>query len=151
MLLSLDLGTTTGWAVSDQKNNSIKKSGSKNFKPTKFESHGHRYVKFKKFLEEAHTTHQIAFVSYEEVRRHIGTDAAHMYGGFLATLQQWCIEKNIAYSAVPVKTIKKFITGNGNASKQDVIDSVKIKLGIYPVDDNEADAVALASYSLKNF
>jgi hypothetical protein len=42
-----------------------------------------------------------------------------------------------------VKTIKKFITGCGNASKQDVINAVQTR-GYRPIDDNEADAIALA-------
>ncbi len=51
------------------------------------------------------------------IRRHLGTDAAHCYGGFLAVLSAWCEENNIPYQGVNVKTIKRFITGKGNASK----------------------------------
>ncbi len=82
---------------------------------------------------------------FEEVRRHLGTDAAHCYGGFLAVLSAWCEENNIPYQGVNVKTIKRFITGKGNASKSEVIESVKEK-GFSPRDDNEADALALMFY-----
>lgn len=41
-----------------------------------------------------------------------------------------------------MKTIKRFITGKGNASKSEVIEAVKGK-GFIPQDDNEADALAL--------
>ena len=47
----------------------------------------------------------------------LGTDAAHVYGGFLATLTSWCEQRAIAYQGVPVGTIKRFITGKGNADK----------------------------------
>jgi Holliday junction resolvasome RuvABC endonuclease subunit len=146
--LALDLGTTTGWSVGDWSNHSIKKSGSINFKPTRFQSHGQRYVEFKKFLISVFNEYGLQHCFYEEVRKHIGTDAAHVYGGYVATLQSWCIENNIQYSGTPVGTIKKHITGKGNAGKEDVIMAVKQKLNIFPKDDNEADAISLCHYHL---
>jgi hypothetical protein len=55
----------------------------------------------------------------------------------------------ILYRGFGIKTIKKFITGNGNANKQDAINAVQIKdyepmAEDRPLDDNEADAIALA-------
>lgn len=148
IILALDLGTTTGWAIGEYSacEPQIKKhlkSGSKNFKPTRYESHGMRYVKFTTHLNDLLAAFDIKACVYEEVRKHIGTDAAHIYGGFVATLQTWCIEHNIEYRGIPVGTIKKHITGKGNAGKEDVIMAVKQKLNIFPKDDNEADAVAL--------
>lgn len=81
-------------------------------------------------------------VYYEEVRRHAGTQAAHVYGGFVGALTMWCEEKQIPYSCVPVGTIKKTWTGKGNASKQDMI-NVAIESGFDVSDDNQADALAL--------
>jgi Holliday junction resolvasome RuvABC endonuclease subunit len=43
---------------------------------------------------------------------------------------------------VPVGTIKKHVTGKGNASKAEVIAAVKAK-GFNLKDDNEADSLAL--------
>ena len=51
---------------------------------------------------------------FEHVRRHAGTDAAHVYGGLLATLTSWCELRGIPYAAIPVGTIKKHATGKGN-------------------------------------
>jgi Holliday junction resolvasome RuvABC endonuclease subunit len=79
---------------------------------------------------------------FEEVRRHLGVDAAHAYGGFLGQLTAWCEQHAIPYEAIPVGTIKRHATGQGNASKQQVIDAMR-KLGHAPVDDNESDALAL--------
>ncbi len=89
--------------------------------------------------------HEFTAVYFEEVRRHLGTDAAHCYGGFLAVLSAWCEENNIPYQGVNVKTIKRFIAGKGNASKSEVIEAVKEK-GFLPKDDNQADALALMFY-----
>ena len=140
-ILSLDLGTTTGWAMSDGH------SGSQSFKPQRFEGGGMRYLRFKKWLTEIKsTTEGIDAVYFEEVRRHLGVDAAHAYGGFLATLTLWCEHHQMPYSGVPVGTIKKHATGKGNASKADMIEAA-IALGYKPEDDNEADAIHLLQYA----
>ena len=141
-ILTLDLGTKTGWAIKSQ--NQIT-SGTIEFKPSRFEGGGMRYLRFQKWLGEINQlTDGIDLVYFEEVRRHLGVDASHAYGGFLAYLTGWCEEKNpkIPYLGIPVKAIKKHITGNGNSKKEVVIEAVK-KLGFNPKDDNEADALAL--------
>ncbi len=141
-ILALDLGTKTGWAIKSQ--NQIT-SGTIEFKPSRFEGGGMRYLRFQKWLGEINQlTGGIDLVYFEEVRRHLGVDASHAYGGFLAYLTGWCEEKNpkIPYLGIPVKAIKKHITGNGNSKKEVVIEAVK-KLGFNPKDDNEADALAL--------
>ena len=141
-ILALDLGTKTGWAIKSQ--NQIT-SGTIEFKPSRFEGGGMRYLRFQKWLGEINQlTGGIDLVYFEEVRRHLGVDASHAYGGFLAYLTGWCEEKNpkIPYLGIPVKVIKKHITGNGNSKKEVVIEAVK-KLGFNPKDDNEADALAL--------
>lgn len=45
---------------------------------------------------------------------------------------------------VPPSTLKKFITGHGNASKADVMASVAARVNFVVPDDNAADALALA-------
>jgi len=140
-ILALDLGTQTGWAVSMP--NGMITSGTQNFKPQRFEGGGMRFLRFKRWLDELYVlVNSIEEVYFEEVRRHIGVDAAHVYGGFLAQLSVWCEDAKIPYSGVSVGTIKKHLTGKGNASKEMMIDNIK-KLGYHPTDDNEADALAL--------
>ncbi len=43
---------------------------------------------------------------------------------------------------IGVGTIKKKATGYGHASKEQVINAVE-KYNFYPLDDNEADAIAI--------
>jgi hypothetical protein len=86
-------------------------------------------------------------VYFEEVRRHAGVDAAHVYGGLMATLTTWCEHHNIAYQGVPVGTIKKHATGKGNAGKGEVIAAMRL-LGHPVTDDNEADALALLHWAI---
>ncbi len=142
MLLALDLGTKAGWATTS---NGVIDSGVQIFANDRFSGGGMRYLKFQKWLEEMPRPTQVVF---EEVRRHRGTDAAHVYGGLMAHLTAWCEKHQIPYQGVPVGTIKKAWTGNGNAGKNLMIDEAK-KRGFTPKDDNEADALALLHYWLE--
>lgn len=78
-----------------------------------------------------------------ELAARVGVDAAHAYGGFMGQLTAWCEHHQIPYEGIPVGTIKKHATGKGNAGKEEMIASVQAR-GHQPVDDNEADAIALA-------
>jgi Holliday junction resolvasome RuvABC endonuclease subunit len=117
-----------------------------------------RYLRFGRWLDEmlalsgsesdAPTDSAvIGAVYFEEVRRHLGVDAAHVYGGLLATLTAWCERHQIPYQGVPVGTIKRHATGKGNAGKAEVIAAMKA-LGHPVTDDNEADALALLHWAL---
>ena len=77
----------------------------------------------------------------------MGVDAAHAYGGFMAHLTAWCEHHQIPYTGIPVGTIKKSACGKGNAGKQEIIDAM-VARGHSPVDDNEADALALLYYGI---
>jgi crossover junction endodeoxyribonuclease RuvC len=145
--LGLDLGTTTGWAVVIDGNQII--SGSESFKIDRFSGGGIRFLRFLSWLDSVQSSYPLGLVAYEEVRRHLGVDAAHMYGGFMYHLQGWCEKRKIPYEGVPVGTIKKHISGRGNANKRLIMDSVE-KLGYNPTDHNEADAIAIAHWCLHN-
>jgi crossover junction endodeoxyribonuclease RuvC len=139
-ILTLDLGKQTGWAIL---HDGIVQSGSESFHGSRFSGGGMPFLNFRNWLNSMKKKFgNISTVYFEEVRGHLGTDAAHCYGGFLAHLKAWCEENNIPYQGVPVKTIKRFITGKGNASKADVIEAVQSR-GFFPMDDNEADSLAL--------
>jgi Holliday junction resolvasome RuvABC endonuclease subunit len=145
-ILALDLGTTTGWAVRTGRCRIL--HGTAEFRPTRFEGGGMRYLRFGRWLDQTlEITGGIDAVYFEEVRRHIGTDSAHVYGGFLAALTSWCEQKGIAYQGVPVGTWKRNVCGKGNAGKADVIAAMRER-GFEPADDNEADALAILLWAL---
>ncbi|WP_375608663.1 MULTISPECIES: crossover junction endodeoxyribonuclease RuvC [unclassified Bartonella] len=140
-ILCLDLGTKTGWALREA--DGFITSDTEHFQSRRFEGGGMRYLRFKKWLTELkRSVDEIDAVYFEEVRRHVGTDASHVYGGFLATLTAWCEHHQIPYEGIPVGTIKKAMTGKGNASKAEMIKAMRAK-GHAPCDDNEADALAI--------
>ena len=125
-------------------------SGEWTLKPSRFEGGGMRFVKFVGFLNEIRGRMPVRMVAYEEVRRHAGTDAAHVYGGLQATLTSWCeqLDPKLPYEAVPVGTIKKHWTGKGNANK-DAMMAEAFRRGWQPQGDNEADALALLDLVLE--
>jgi Holliday junction resolvasome RuvABC endonuclease subunit len=144
-ILALDLGTITGWALSV--GHCPITSGTVSFKPSRYEGGGLRYLRFHGWLHQIRDLSRgIDRVYFEEVRRHSSTDAAHVYGGFLSHLSSWCENHTIPYQGVPVGTIKKHVTGKGNANKEAVINAVKA-LGYHPNDDNEADALSLLAWA----
>jgi hypothetical protein len=160
VILALDLGTTTGWALRSA--NGPVAHGFVSFKSQRYEGGGMRYLRFGRWLADmlalsgqqsgSQTGSQtnltgIGAVYFEEVRRHLGVDAAHVYGGLLATLTAWCEHHQIPYQGVPVGTIKRHATGKGNAGKAEVIAAMKA-LGHPVSDDNEADALALLHWAL---
>ena len=147
VILALDLGTTTGWALRSA--NGPVAHGFVSFKSQRFEGGGMRYLRFRKWLTEIkQSSDGLDAVYFEEVRRHVGVDAAHAYGGFMATLTSWCEHHDIPYQGVPVGTIKKHATGKGNASKEDMVAAMRDRS--YPVsDDNEADALALLHWAIE--
>lgn len=146
-ILALDLGTTTGWALRDRTGRIT--SGSQSFKPQRFEGGGMRYLRFGRWISEIQTSvSELQFLYFEEVRRHASTDAAHAYGGFLATLTAWCEHHGIPYQGVPVGTIKKHVTGKGNASKDEMMVAMRAR-GYQPADD-EADALALLHWAIQH-
>lgn len=146
-ILALDLGTITGWAMRGHDGQIT--SGTASFRPRRFDGGGMRYLRFVNWLTELdQLAGPIATIWFEEVRRHAGTDAAHVFGGLLATLTSWAELRGIPYGGVPVGTIKKFATGKGNANKAAMIDAARAK-GFSPADDNEADAIAILLWAIE--
>ena len=145
-ILTLDLGSNTGWALR-QPDGTIT-SGTVGFRPGRFEGGGMAFVRFKGWLDELFgNSERLDMVFFEEVRRHLGATAAHVYGGFLAHLTAWCEQHEIPYQGVPVGTIKKHATGKGNAGKAVMIAAMRAR-GYDPGDDNEADALAILHWAL---
>ena len=160
-ILSLDLGTTTGWALRSRDGSIV--SGSQSFKPQRFEGGGMRYLRFVRWLSEVAVSDEteegqvkrvndtlLDQIVFEEVRNHAGVDAAHAYGGFMSHLTSFAERHAIPYEGVPVGTIKKHATGKGNANKLMMITAMQA-LGHNPVDDNEADALALLRWAIERY
>lgn len=140
-ILALDLGTKCGFAIDAHG------SGVWNLSPGRFEGAGMRFVRFRRLLSEV--LDGIDLVYFEEVRRHIGTDAAHIYGGLMAIVTEECELRKIPYAGIPVGTIKKHATGKGNADKTAMVEAARARFEHHTKiqDDNHADALWLLDYA----
>jgi Holliday junction resolvasome RuvABC endonuclease subunit len=136
--LALDLGSATGYATWKDDRITI---GTKKLCHDKRAS-GVRALDFYRWLNQMIREHGINQVFFERVYAHSGTEAAHLYGYFMHTLAAVCEEHRIRCVGIPVTTIKKFATGNGHASKEDMMIFAK-RCGFNPVDDNGADTLAI--------
>ena len=140
-ILGIDPGTRCGFAVFSD--NQLVTFGEWDLRPKRHEGGGMRFVRLTRYLSELLDENKIDLIFYELVRRHAGTDAAHVYGGLVASLTALSEERGVAYRGVPVGTCKRLFCGKGNASKQMMIEEAKSRFGI-DVTDNEADAMAVA-------
>jgi hypothetical protein len=88
VILALDLGQRTGWAVRSR--DGAIASGVHEFRPGRFEGGGMIWLRFRAWLQEIdETSSGVGVVVFEEVRRHAGAAASHIYGGYLAHLTAW--------------------------------------------------------------
>lgn len=145
-VLGIDPGTSCGWAVARSDGLRLA-SGVWDLRPRRHEGGGMRYLRLRRYLDQVLELAQgVDAVGYEEVRRHRGTDAAHVYGGLVGALGAWGEERGLPYRGVPVGAVKRQGTGKGNASKEEMVQAFEVATGHQPATDDEADAyfVALA-------
>lgn len=143
-ILALDLATKTGWAYISGENIS---SGVTNFARRKKDHPGNNFLQFRLWFKTVMQDADPDKVYFEEPAFMKFRKATEMRGGYAAIVKGYCAELNIPYEGVPVGTIKKHATGNGNANKAKMIAAMR-GLGHGPKDDNEADALALLHYVL---
>ena len=134
-VLALDLGHHTGWCV-DKKNHGH------------FDTDGLSIGVELQFFEDKVNDLMVRFwpfdiVAYE--RPHLrGWAATFSLIGRAAIIEKLMSRRNIKPISVHPSTIKKFITGSGRATKEDVMEAVK---DWRPDGPDEADAIALWLYT----
>ncbi len=131
MILGIDIGTTTGYALVD-KQGVCKASGSKKFKSSDL---GKRFLEAREFfaallnITNLPPEEQVLIVYYERVRRFMSSQAALVYCGILAQLMTCCVERGITLEEFSPTEIKKFAVGKGKASKEEMIIAAEERTG----------------------
>ena len=150
-VLALDCGEYTGFAtLIDDKI----ESGSEHLKLKGSESTGFKYMRFTELLKRLYTIGNFDLIVYEKPHGLKG-HAIESMNGYITRIHEFVAYefmktgKEIEYRGESPTTIKKQVTGNGRASKEDMIDWA-IHSGYEPANDNEADALALLFYTINS-
>ena len=150
VIIGLDLGTKCGWAVLHKK----KRIASGRWILHRPNTHrALRWLAFEKELSQIVWEYEPEVIAYERVRRHVGTGAAHVYGGFLASLDRlgfsWdnknsSIGLGLELTPLEISTWRKAACGRGNVSKLEVMNWAKKRFRYTAKTDDEAEALAVA-------
>lgn len=142
-ILALDMATKTGWATNST-------SGVEDFRKKPGDSRGMIFIRFTAWLREMVTLNKPDLIVYERPHAR-GRAANELLNGLLAHLQTLCERRNIEFTDCPSTTLKRYAAGKGNASKEDMMESYRIRFQTEPIDDNEADARWLHAWAQDQF
>ena len=144
-MLCLDLAKKTGWTVY---------SGQDYWQGGTFNlggiDRGARLVTLFDWLKNKIAFFRIQRIAIEKPP-YVNSTISYRHGCALATVVELvCRLAGIPLVEVEPKDIKKQATGNGNASKEDVIEACGLRLGVDVIDDNHADAIWLGQWCLEH-
>lgn len=137
-ILALDCATKTGWAC--LRDGHIE-SGVQDFTKRRGESNGIMFFRFRQWLNTFKYS-DFKVIAYEQAH-HRGGAATEICVNLTGRAQEFAAEIKAEHMAVHTASIKKFVSGSGKADKAVIMDWFKSKTGRAPIDDNEADAMAL--------
>lgn len=146
-ILTLDCGTKTGWA--SEVDGRIE-SGVQDFGLKRGESKGIRFLRFNTWLNDMLELIKPHIVVYE-MAHFRGGSATEILVGMTTRIEQFCEEKKIEYSSVHSGSLKRFATGKGNASKEDMRRAAVLKYERMVYTDDEADALHILAWAKKEF
>ena len=146
MILALDPGSITGWAVGDEIG--IVDSGTWNIAPGKKDLPGIRYLNLLRNLDQIHLKYHAEMIVYEKSYQR-SQIAGQYFHGFVATLQTWCARESIPTEIVYSNTLKKWATGDGHATKHQMVALGAERFNLPEADDNEIDALWLLEMKRK--
>ena len=153
-ILALDIGIKTGYAIwttlgQTIHNTSTRLSGVKKFEFKRGDSPDIRFLMFRAWLKRMVRTYGIRFIIYEKPFLRGGA-ASDFLKGFMLIIRMIAVEFDIPYKGLMGTSLKKYATGSGKASKEEMVLTAKQRYGKVK-DDNQADALHLLAYARENF
>ena len=150
VVLGLDPASKCGWAVAGYKIH----SGVWTLwdtKADKGEAKGVRYLRLLECQEAVQDTASLDLIVYEQAH-HRGAAATEYAYGYATHVQSFCARHNIPFAKVHSGTVKKFATGSGKASKEEMVEAARARWsGFEPETDDEADARFIALWGLEEY
>ena len=159
-IIGLDLSTSTGWALRDRLGTIS--SGVQKFELARGDSVGMRFLRFRKWLLDKiqcvagdgttqYYTNAVDLIAVERAH-HRGGAATALCVGLSTVVLEEAARLNIETTYVHTATLKKFLTGNGRASKEEMIQEAtsrfsKKHLQGRIIGDDEADALGILEWA----
>jgi len=147
-ILALDCATKTGWAA--YCDGAITESGVQDFAKRRGESNGLMFLKFRKWLKEIVWLWKPDLIAYERAH-YRGGAATNVCVGLTTRVEEVAALAESELAAVTTTELKKFATGGGKASKEDMVAAAQGHIGRPPIDDNEADAIMIAMWAANEY
>lgn len=141
-ILSLDLGTKTGFA------HSLGVSGVQDFTARRGDSPGMRWIEFRAWLCRLLDSAPADVVIYEQAH-HRGGAATHVAHALIGVVEAVAAERSMQVTSRHTASIKKHALGKGNADKAAMFQAARQKWNDRTLaDDNEADALWLLDLAI---
>ncbi len=144
-ILALDIATHTGYY-------SVHEGGIWNFTESIRRNNCKQHKDFRDTLMSFIQKYGIKQIVAEDINVNNFFSDMRKLSEFRGILLEVCDELNLPESAfINVSTLKKWATGNGRATKQDMVETCQTKYNYFPKDDNEADAFLLFHYFIRKY
>ena len=144
-VLALDIATHTGYY-------SMHGSGTWNFTESMRRNNNKQHAAFRNTLIDFITKNNIKRIVAEDVSVNNHFTDTRKLSEFRGILMEICDTLDLPEpSFINPKTIKKWATGNGSATKDMMTKFCKLRWKTNPADDNEADATHIFFYYIKKF
>lgn len=140
--LGIDPGARTGWAL--VVDGDVVDSGTWQL-TERGDDPGARFWRLRWQLEQVDDDVDVLAYETKFALRGAGTRNLIATGGYIATLQVWAHEVGAHLVELAPSSLKKRAVGYGRASKADMIRHASARAAKTIIDDNEADAIALAT------
>lgn len=142
-VLALDIATHTGFY-------SMHESGTWNFTESKKRNNNKQHKDFRDTLIEFIKAHEIVLIVAEDINVNQHFYDMRKLAEFRGILLETCDELNLPEPEfVNISALKKWATGNGMATKLEMISACINRFNFHPRDDNEADACLIYHYYLR--
>lgn len=144
IILGIDPANVTGWCILD---GSEIECGTWRLVVSSEEHRGDRLSRFIEALRGLYVRTGFELIAIENAG--YGSNNAHtgaMHEHLIGMCQWFASQKSIRVIECNISSVKKFISGKGNAEKHEVIAAVNRHFGLSVSDNNEADAIAIAKY-----
>lgn len=144
-LLALDIATHTGYF-------SVHGSGTWNFTESKRRNNNKQHKDFRDTVMGFIVQHNIKHIVAEDINVNNYFSDMRKLSEFRGILFEVLDELNLPEPTfINVATLKKWATGNGRASKQEMMDACIRNYQFHPSDDNVSDACHLYHYFIRKY